>query len=177
MCYVSLAAAKSNLGKESLRGDGRHWQIVKIVVRAVIVTMAERMDAAPGEIKSAVDDVAADNVALIEKNLSAKETHDSGTRMDGDQRIAVRIFHHWAVAMLQMDHGEIAIGAHFVAGGVYQHFIQLGARKLANGVDATSEREIADKHVDAIVEIAINVVDKVVILDRESGAGLSGVGA
>ena len=72
---VQLITAQSDLRKKSRWRDRRHGQFVKIVVGTIIVAMAKRMNAAIGKIERTVDDVAADHVAFVQKNLGAEKSH------------------------------------------------------------------------------------------------------
>src|SRR5215472_3505116 len=75
------------LRKESLRRHGRKRQPVLVLSTVWIVTVTERVDAHPTKIKRAVNDVAADNVALVNEHLCAQVSGHPRSRADRDQGI------------------------------------------------------------------------------------------
>lgn len=76
-----------------------------------------------------------------------------------------------------MNDGQHAIGVHLVASSVDHELRNLRAGQEADGIDATGKGEVTDEHVDAIIEVATDVVDEFVVLDGKSGAGFPGVSA
>src|SRR5450432_2510773 len=141
------------------------------------MTMAQGVDAHPGEVVGAIDDVGAGDITLIQHYLSAEIAHEWGMWANGDERFAPRVFQEWPIACFKLDDREVAIGVHFIAGGIKQKTRQLRAGKLMNGIDAADEREVADQHVHTIIDIAIDVVNKLVVFEGKSGAGFPGIGA
>src|SRR5271165_6783038 len=127
--------------------------------------MAEGMNAHAGKVVGAVDDVAASHVALVQENLSAEIAYQAGTRMNGDERRLAHRLQIRPVASPQLDDGEVAVGVHFVAGGIGEKLWELRARKLTNRSHASGQGEIADEHVDAVIQVAIDAVNELVIFD------------
>ena len=139
--------------------------------------MAKSADATVCKIVRAVDNVPADDVALVKKYLSAEEAHDPRPWMDGDQWLAMGVLHHRTIAMLQVDDREVPIGAHGIASRIHHGFVQFRTGKLVHSGDTAGERKITHQHVDPIVKIAVNVVDEILMFDRDRGARFSGVRA
>lgn len=68
-----------------MRGDGGEGQAVVEVVRVAGMTVAQRMDAHATEVEGAIENVAADDVALVEKHLTAQIANDSGAWAERDE--------------------------------------------------------------------------------------------
>src|SRR5271167_3459300 len=141
------------------------------------MAVAKGVDSHAAKVESAIDDVSADDVALIEEYFVAEVANDPGARANGDQWVGASVLDRGAIAVLEMDDGKHAIGAHFIAGGVYHERMDVGARHQIDRVDTAREGEVADEHVDAVIEIAIDVVDKFVVAEGESSAGFARVSA
>src|SRR2546429_658414 len=98
----------------------------------------------------AVNDISANDVALVEENLGAEIAHEAIARAYGDEGGIPRVLHHGPGTTLQVNDGKVAICVHFVAGGVERGLRQVGARELAHGFHTTRQRKVADRHVGII---------------------------
>src|SRR2546429_3656769 len=118
----------------------------------------------------------ANDVALVEENLGAEIAHEAIARAYGDEGGIPRVLHHGPGTTLQVNDGKVAICVHFVAGGVEHGLRQVGARELAHGFHTTRQRKVAHEHVDAVIEVAVDVVDELVILHGKSRASFTSIG-
>src|SRR6476660_195326 len=75
-----------------------------------------------------------------------------------------------------MSDGKLAIGSHHVAGGVGQNVRQVGAEEEIHGLHAAYKREIPNQPAHTLVDSGIDVMNELVVADREAGTGLAGVG-
>jgi len=108
--------------------------------------------------------------------LGAEIAHEAIARAHGDEGGIPRVLHHGHGTTLQVNDGKVAIRVHFVAGGVEHGLRQVGARELAHGFHTTRQRKVAHEHVDAVIEVAVDVVDELVILHGKSRAGFTSIG-
>src|SRR5271167_2351079 len=139
--------------------------------------VAKRFETHATEVKGAVDEIAADDIALVEQNLGTDVAGDFAAGMNGNERVVGGKRHGERLAVFQMNDVDDTVGMHFVAGGVDHVVRKIGTRKMADGIDTACEGEIADEHDGALVEVGIDVVNKFVVADAEDGAGFAGVGA
>ena len=138
--------------------------------------MAQQTKAHSRKVEYAVNDVSANDVALVKENPSSEIAHEAIAGPHGDQRGIPRVLQHGRRTTFQMNHGKVTIRVHFVAGGVVHGLRQIGARELVHGFHATRQRKVAHEHVDAVKQVAIDVVDELVILHGKSCAGFARIG-
>src|SRR5215472_1495816 len=171
------AAAKGDVGEQSVWRNRAEGQTIGVWFLPVVVVEAEGVEANAPDIIAAVDKIAADHVALVDENLGAQKAGDARTRVNGNERTGVGEVRRRGLAIGELHDGEVAAGAHLISGGIHKSVAHLRAGQKLDGFYATGEREIAHEHVDAVVEIAVEMMNETKAGDRESGAGFLGVGA
>jgi hypothetical protein len=80
--------------------------------------MVEVTDGHASQIIPTVKEIAADDVTLIKKDLSADVASDATPRANRNQGMTAGVFDGGTFAIFEMHHVEDSIGVHFIAGGI-----------------------------------------------------------
>ena len=104
-----------------------------VILEETTVAMAEGVNGHAAEVKSAIDYVATNDVALVEQHLVTKITNHPGMRMDGNDDTGGR-FDGWAVAVFELNDCKQAISAHCITSSVDQISGEIGSRQKIYGL-------------------------------------------
>ena len=100
----------------------------------VAVARPQRMNAHARQVKRAVENVAAHDIALVEQHLGAQIAGSARVRTYRDQRIGTRKRYGGMIAVRDLHHGEGTVGAHLVAGSIDDRFAKFGPGQQVHGL-------------------------------------------